>query len=301
MTSCARFSPSDLPDGTKPRMYFLDSSYFRDHGANRTLPSPAEVLARSLINQRPSNPPPVKFEELNLIVKFGPTISTSEALCLWAIRKFLYGQVPVPEVYGWDSDGRHVFIYMQLIHGVTLFERYDSLSSDDKRAICQDLRRIMSQLRAIRQSPSNQVIGSITHGPLQDRILDSHPGTGPFPIVREFHDHLSWLWRRIALEPEKVTDPWRKSLPDDGPIVFTHSDLHRKNIIITSTTPARILSIVDWEQAGWYPDYWEYCKATYSVGDWEDWRCGGWIDSFLTPHPQSKEAWDFTCNSIGGF
>jgi len=163
MTSCARFSPSDLPDGTKPRMYFLDSSYFRDHGANRTLPSPAEVLARSLINQRPSNPPPVKFEELNLIVKFGPTISTSEALCLWAIRKFLYGQVPVPEVYGWDSDGRHVFIYMQLIHGVTLFEQYDSLSSDDKRAICQDLRRIMSQLRAIRQSPSNQVIGTFRY------------------------------------------------------------------------------------------------------------------------------------------
>src|SRR5690242_1481013 len=59
-------------------------------------------------------------------------------------------------------------------------------------------------------------IGSITHGPLKDRILDSHAGTGPFPSVGEFHDHLSWLWRRIAPEPEKVTDPWRKSLPDDG-------------------------------------------------------------------------------------
>jgi hypothetical protein len=140
-------------------MYFLDSSYFRNHGANQTLPSPAEVLARLPVNERSGNPPPVKFEELNLIVKFGLNVSTSEALCLWAIRKFLDGQVPVPEVYGWDSDGQRVFIYMQLIHGVTLFERYDSLSSDDKRAICQDLRRVMSKLRDIRQSPSNQVIG----------------------------------------------------------------------------------------------------------------------------------------------
>ena len=69
----------------------------------------------------------------------------------------------MPEVYGWDSDGRHVFIYMELIHGDTLFERYDSLSSDDKRAICQDLRTIMSQLRAIRQSLSNQVIGTFRY------------------------------------------------------------------------------------------------------------------------------------------
>jgi hypothetical protein len=144
-------------------------------------------------------------------------------------------------------------------------------------------------------------IGSITHGPLQDRILVGHPGIRPFLSVEEFHDHLSWLWRRIAPVPEKVADPWRKSLPDNCPVVFTHSDLHRKNIMITTTTPTRLLSIVDWEQAGWYPEYWEYCKATYSTGDWEDWRCGGWIDSFLTPHPQSKDAWDFICDSIGGF
>ncbi|KAF2176980.1 phosphotransferase enzyme family protein [Zopfia rhizophila CBS 207.26] len=296
MNIYTQFSPADLPDGSKSQMTFFDSSYFRTHNATRPLPSPAEVRARSILSDpQPSyDPKPVKFEELDLIVKFGPRISTSEALCLWAVRKFLPNQVPVPEVYGWDNDGRHVFIYMQLIRGPSLLERYDSLNHHDKQAVCQDLRMIMSRLRAMRQS-------SISHGPIRDRILDGQPTPGPFPNIASFHNWFSWLWRRHSPEPENIPDPWRKLLADDGPIVFTHADLHRNNIIITPTSPPRVLAIIDWEQAGWYPDYWEYCKAVYSVGDWEDWRANGWIDSFLTPQPLLIEAWNFYKGAIGGF
>jgi len=30
----------------------------------------------------------------------------------------------------------------------------------------------------------------------------------------------------------------------------------------------RITGIIDWEYAGWYPEYWEYAKA-YFGGDWK--------------------------------
>ena len=62
----------------------------------------------------------------------------------------------------------------------------------------------------------------------------------------------------------RYKDPYRGMLPDTGEIKFTHGDLHRGNIIVSSAAPARILAIVDWAQAGWYRDYWEYCKALYT-------------------------------------
>jgi hypothetical protein len=159
------FSLSDLPDGTRPQLFFFDSSFFRDHGAKRKLPSPAEVRERSTFfeSRELYDPAPVKFEHLNLIVKFGPRISTSEALCLWAVRKFLQNEVPVPELYGWDTDGQHVFIYMQLIQGHTLQERYETLNSKDKRSVCEDLRMFMGKLRSLRQKPQEQCIGEFLY------------------------------------------------------------------------------------------------------------------------------------------
>lgn len=40
--------------------------------------------------------------------------------------------------------------------------------------------------------------------------------------------------------------------------------------------PCRITSIIDWEEAGWYPEYWEYCKMALVVGEeHEVWTGGG--------------------------
>lgn len=34
----------------------------------------------------------------------------------------------------------------------------------------------------------------------------------------------------------------------------------------------RVLSIIDWEQAGWFPAYWEFAKARNTQNKYEDWR-----------------------------
>jgi aminoglycoside phosphotransferase (APT) family kinase protein len=72
------------------------------------------------------------------------------------------------------------------------------------------------------------------------------------------HDWLSWLWRCHVPDPESIEDPWRDLLPDEGYTVLTHGDLRPTNIIVTDTSPAMVVTIIDWEQAGWYPDYWYY-------------------------------------------
>jgi len=159
MSSNLQTHSSRLPDATKPEMDFLESSFFKDNGPNQALPTPAEVRALSSAHKTHPQPTPMKFEELNLIVKFGPHVNVVEAQCLWIIRKILHDEVPVPEVYGWRVDGFDTFIYMQLIRGDMLRDRWDSLSISDKTAVCDHLRQIMISLRQVEQDPDDPFIG----------------------------------------------------------------------------------------------------------------------------------------------
>jgi thiamine kinase-like enzyme len=48
----------------------------------------------------------------------------------------------------------------------------------------------------------------------------------------------------------------------DHEIFFTHADLNLRNILVKD---GRISAIVDWENAGWFPEYWEYTKCHFGV------------------------------------
>ena len=56
-------------------------------------------------------------------------------------------------------------------------------------------------------------------------------------------------------------DACRIEIRDEIPIVFTHGDLLAPNTILTPGPNPKVAAIIDWGQAGWYPAYWEYCKA----------------------------------------
>lgn len=51
-----------------------------------------------------------------------------------------------------------------------------------------------------------------------------------------------------------------------------------------------VVSIIDWEQAGWYPEYWEYCKAMYGVLYDHEWHTEGWVEKVLAPHEEPRWA-----------
>lgn len=136
---------------------------------------------------------------------------------------------------------------------------------------------------------SNRIFsGSLRHQQLLDYVFQSYPKAGPFFTVKDFNDWFSYLPQSWLPTSKKYNDPYRSLLPDDGVIKFTHGDLHRGNIIISSSKPARIIAIVDWAQAGWYPDYWEYCKALYTCWYEDEWR-RDWVDNFLSPRLREFE------------
>jgi thiamine kinase-like enzyme len=135
-------------------------------------------------------------------------------------------------------------------------------------------------------------VGNICRQPIQDIIAEPFPKQ-IFSSVQDFHDWFTALANRHHPDPAAFVDLMRGGLPDDAPITFTHGDLHPRNIIISSRTDdsklPRILAIIDWYQSGWYPAYWEYCKAVYAVDPESHWA-RDYIPKILE-HPECFDHW----------
>nr|POE48870.1 hypothetical protein CFP56_38967 [Quercus suber] len=255
-------SRSVLPDISKTEMYFYDTSFFQESSASvDQLPSPASILQQS----PDAASGVIKFDRLKVVVKFGPSsfLRLEEAQTMRAIRLALpRDEVPVPEVFGWRQYEGQNFIYMSLVRGQTLQEAWSSLTESDKG-----------------------LISSINGGFVQDRFFQSDFERGPFPSIQLFNDWVLSTATRQIPAPVHVEGLYRDFLPDDGNVYFTHGDLTLGNIIISSnpSSPRRIESIIDWEQAGWYPEYWEYFKLLYGVQYTHEWREAGWVDRIMKP------------------
>lgn len=124
------------------------------------------------------------------------------------------------------------------------------------------------------------------------------PGAGPFPSVKAFNDWFDWLPQRFLPESRRYEEPRRALLPDTAAVTFTHADLHGGNIILSLSKPPQVLAIVDWAQAGWYPDYWEYCKVGHTSHHAGEWR-NKWVPMFLEPREDELYAFAEYVASIG--
>jgi hypothetical protein len=303
--------PSMLPSTNN--ISFTETTFFTT--GNTSLPSPSDVRLAAGPQTNIHRPVPVLFPSLNLIVKYGLTITIAEGQCLWAIRRFC-PTVPVPEVYGWYQEGGEAFLYMQIVDGVTLQQGWPDLDVEEKYEICTQLRCIIDDLRELRQDPAAPFIGesyalfhlskllfkhvgAINQQPLQDVIFDGRQPGDVFSDVASFHDWFTTLTWRTVLESDETPHPWRSGLLDDIPIVFTHSDLHRSNIIMSwdENRAPRIAGIIDWHQSGWYPATWEFYKTRFTCKNHEQWETD-FILEFLQAY-RGYMSWDYFVLALG--
>jgi len=163
---------SDVPNDSN--IDFKDSAYFRSW---EKLPTPTEVRAgalaqyhagivtdsrRSFYPEEPNwSPPPVLFQDKNLWVKWGLAVRLSEGQSLYVIRKFLLDVFPVPEIYGWRTDGNEIFIYCEWLRGQTLEWVWDAMKVDDRLGISHELRVAFGNLRRLHQDPQEQFVGEL--------------------------------------------------------------------------------------------------------------------------------------------
>lgn len=135
---------------------------------------------------------------------------------------------------------------------------------------------------------------------MYDRAFPDDVVAGPFESVAALNDWFSMLYRRHLADPTAYpADPYRKGLPDECSINITHGDLHPSNILVSRSGSPRILALIDWEQAGWLPEYWEVRKVVLSAKIGSEWLTR-FIPMFLDPGQEATwHAWEFYVSANG--
>ncbi|KAH7885000.1 kinase-like domain-containing protein [Phlebopus sp. FC_14] len=237
--------------------------------------------ALTLFDQGPKVTKKILFKDKATVVKYGPAVRRSEALAMEFVRNYA-PTVPVPEVYGVfyspsvtpdESSVGTTYILLEWISGEDLSQVWTNFSPDDKNDIVDQLRTIVRAIRALEPPHGHSYVGAHGNSPCTDPIISDQ---GPFPDIATFNEALVGVVRP-CFRGNMLSVVRRLLHRTDGyRIVFTHGDLHISNIIITRTTTpsgpcSRIVAIIDWECAGWYPEHWEYVKLLNNVKWVSDW------------------------------
>jgi hypothetical protein len=178
-----------------------------------------------------------------------------------------YTSIPVPKVHTTYAHFGKIYIEMDYIEGIDLEAAWVGglLSQDQKKTIVQELAGFIEQLRTLKPPKEGIVASARLHGGVDYRVGTSP--FGPFDNHGEFH---SFLRGHIPLDSctqvygEQVSCCHSRQYRS----LFSHSDLAQRNIIVRN---GKIVAIVDWAFAGWYPEYWEYTKAHYGILNVPDW------------------------------
>jgi hypothetical protein len=124
------------------------------------------------------------------------------------------------------------------------------------------LKDALKTLHSFRRPGENAAICSISGRRPRDHVFSCRSAgieDGPFASIRHLHDAMC-TYINGDLRGQINTE-YRALFEDDFGIVFTHCDLHHMNIMVN--TDGELLALVDWEQAGWMPSYWEWCRSEY--------------------------------------
>ncbi|OAA36782.1 Protein kinase-like domain protein [Beauveria brongniartii RCEF 3172] len=203
----------------------------------------------------------VLLEPSNTVVKSGRCLDPAEADALKVANG---ANIPSPRLHSVLSQPHLLEIRMDYVPGQTLEELWPSMSTDEKKSAATQLRGIIQQMQAI-EPPPNYIGRCNGTGVRDTRVRITYDG----PVCKdeaEFNEYLiSSLFHKI---PSVLRTSIRDHLQTDHRIVFTHGDLAPRNIMMQD---GKISGIVDWEDAGWYPEYWELIKFIErpAKGDWK--------------------------------
>jgi aminoglycoside phosphotransferase (APT) family kinase protein len=197
--------------------------------------------------------------------------------------------ITVPKLYAMyciPSNG-HLCLIMERLDGESLEAMWRVLDNDEKSAVCGKLKEVFATIRKI-PVPYPNFYGSVERGPVPHHLFysaDADPAIrGPFDSESEFNTALVRRLREIWAMNDKHSfkaDFYERNL--DAMLkghepMFSHSDLQPKNILVRRVhsqtglaSKSFEVALVDWEEAGWYPSYWEY-SCVFIGFEWlDDW------------------------------
>ena len=210
----------------------------------------------------------------DLIHKSGRRVFPREEQAMKLVKK--YTNVPVPNPIAAEYRDGHGQIYMTRVPGITLENCWHTLDDQAKEQLCNQLWEMIEQ---IRQIPKPQhLLGNFlcyTDGSVCTDVLIQNRDDPPSLFVDNdsVRQRICQCYYRF-FGRKYTSDELYAMLPDSDQSVFTHADLAPRNIMVDASTFA-ITGLLDWECAGWYPDYWEYANiwrgSRDDTYDWQKW------------------------------
>lgn len=161
------------------------------------------------------------------------------------------------------------YLLQQYVPGRVLMDVWPQLGWWMRLRVVVTLRFYIRELRSI----SSRAGPPLFPGPPSDDgkpqkctgRLFTEDDSGPFQSYREMS---RWYQNRL-LVVQQFREKSRGSVPfdDSSPLVFTHMDLHPRNVILGDDGQ---LWVVDWGEAGWYPQWFETASVKLFASRYND-------------------------------
>lgn len=243
--------------------------------------------------------------EPDVVMKQGSSVWPNEEAAIQLVQAHLQDAVPVPSIYHAtferDDNGAVEWgtLYMDFIPGRTLRSAWPSLGEGARERVCRDTWAMIEKLRGI---PRPEAEGGAFYCAADGSSKMIHPLLGDesdtYPPMKNDQALRDRIWERYVennglsyADGQQVRD----MLPRSEVSVFTHGDIHPGNILVEDDGDAegagkdgnvKIVGLVDFESAGFYPDYWEYNEMVASRNEDSNW-------SQMMDRTKPKE-WDVT-------
>ena len=207
--------------------------------------------------------------DFSFVTKSGHGVRPAEAEAMRLISK--HTSVPVPEVYYTKFISEYNgFIEMSLIQGSPLEGKWDAMDEKDKESVCRQTWDFIVQIRTV--PPQHEGIFQCTADgtPSKDPLLEDLQAP-PRPLTNDSDLRARIYERYLHCGGSRYEHELPDMLLKSDCAVFTHGDIAPRNIMVDEN--CSITGIIDWEYAGWYPDYWEYAQIMRPAfwGDWSIW------------------------------
>ena len=232
--------------------------------------------------------------------------------------------LPIPKIWNiwtWRKPkGRtNCWFVMEYIPGETWASAWVHMTEAEKEEATGQMKKYVNELRQLHHGTRsilliymwadnmtdfnpNQYVSALDYKPCWDLRISSSRTFGPFSDLDSFYHHFLGKVKMIAGESKaKLLFQALTSLKPHAPsVVFSHSDLTARNILINN---GKISGIIDWEQSGWWPYWWEYMKALYCTqltahDENEEWR--KFVESSMVVNKEEQEI-DVQIRDIEGF
>ncbi|KAJ6439313.1 hypothetical protein O9K51_07198 [Purpureocillium lavendulum] len=220
--------------------------------------APGATVLHALFNRK------VVLHPDKTVVKSGKRIPIGEAE---ALKAAVAAGVPAPalhEAYT-TADGEN-HIRMSYIEGETLHTLWPDMSAESRKDIALQLRDILKIMRSA--TPPPDYIGACDGSQIRETRVHFAYHAPPCSDEKGFNDYL--LSALYEPTPALIRQAFARRMQTHTHhrIVLSHCDLMPRNILVQD---GKIKGLIDWEDGGWYPEYWEYVKFFQRFGE-RDWK-----------------------------